>query len=193
MKKFLVLGSWFLALNPLFASDFNQKINKIETTYATLPALQAEFIQKTYIPLLEETITRPGRFFYQKGGKIRIEYAADPMTHYVSDGRTLWVVHPKEKRKETYALKDSGLPEEALNFLTELGGLRNYFKVAKGEGQKIVLKSKKKSTYQRLDCVFNKNYLLEDLTIHSRSGNTSRYHFFNIKTPQSLPAKLFGP
>ena len=177
----------------LLALTFSDQILKIEETYSNTPALQAEFTQKTYVPLLEQTITRPGRFFYQKGGKIRIEYAGDPMTHYISDGKTLWVIHPKEKREETFALKDSGLPEEALNFLTELGRLRNYFKVAKGNGQNIVLKSKKKSTYKRLDCVFNEKNLLQDLTIYSLSGNTSNYHFFNIQTKNSLPAKLFGP
>lgn len=182
-----------LAVIFLLALSFPDQVQNIERTYQVTPAIQAEFIQKTYVPLLEETVTRPGRFFYQKGGKIRIEYAGDTMTHYISDGKTLWVVHPREKKQETYALKDSGLPEEALNFLTELGRLRNYFKVSAGEGQKIILKSKKKSTYKKLDCLFNEKNLLQDLTIYSLSGNTSNYRFFNIQTKKSLPARLFEP
>ncbi len=177
----------------LWASDFNTKVSNIERTYTQTPALQAEFTQSTYVPLLEKTITRPGRIFYQKGGKIRIEYAANPMTHYMSDGETLWIVHPKEKNTETYSLKDSGLPEEALKFLTELGELRKYFNVAEGRDGKIILKPKKRSTYQKLVCLFDKDHYLKEITIQNLSGNTSHYRFFNLKTKETLPSRLFYP
>lgn len=177
----------------LLTLSFSDQIQNIEQTYASTPALQAEFVQKTYVPLLEETVTRSGRLFYKKGGKIRIEYAAEPMAHYISDGQILWIVYPEEKRRETYYLKDSGLPEEALNFLTELGSLRKYFQVAPGqrEGGPIVLKPKKKSTYRQLEAAFDKNHFLQELTIHSLSGNRSRYRFFNLQTPKNLPDTLF--
>ncbi|MBI5298776.1 MAG: outer membrane lipoprotein carrier protein LolA [Deltaproteobacteria bacterium] len=183
---------------------------KIEETYQNTNTLQAEFTQSTYVPLLEKTITRPGRLFYQKGGKLRIEYAGggqDPalpgreanskslrstnrMTHYISDGKTLWVFDPQSKEKQSYLLKDSGLPEEALKFLTELGNLTTYFNVTEKK-EKLILKPKKKSTYSSLDCLFEKNNYLTDLTIHSHSGNTSQYRFFNIKPGIKFPAKLF--
>lgn len=211
MRKYLVLGralslskgTWlvlsfvegYLALSslPAVASNLDQQLSKIESTYTETNTLQAEFTQSTYVPLLEKTITRPGRIFYQKGGKIRIEYAANPMTHYISDGETLWIIHPKEEKTETYSLKDSGLPEEALKFLTELGELRKYFNVSEGREGKIILKPKKKSTYKSLTCEFGEDHLLKDLIIQSHSGNRSHYRFFKIQKKENLAEKLFRP
>lgn len=175
------------------ALPFAMTIQNIEQTYTQTKALQAEFTQSTYVPLLEKTITRPGRIFYQKGGKIRIEYAAKPMTHYISDGETLWIVRPKEKSAETHLLKDSGLPEEALNFLTELGELRKYFNVSEGKEGRVVLKPKKKSGYKKLVCLFDEKNYLKEITIHNLSGNDSHYRFFNLKIKEGFPQKLFRP
>jgi len=167
-------------------------IENIEQTYTNTQTLRAEFVQSTYVDLLEKTITRPGRIFYQKGGKLRIEYAGDKMTHYISDGATLWVLDPKSKEKQTFALKESGLPEEALKFLTELGQLRQYFKVT-DKNSVVTLKPKRKSTYRSLDCIFGENNYLKELTIHTTSGNTSKYRFFNLEADVKLPPKLFQP
>lgn len=175
------------------AAAFSLSIESIEQTYSNTQTLQAEFVQNTYVGLLEKTITRPGRIFYQKGGKLRIEYAGDKMTHYVSDGTTLWILDPQTREKEVYGLKDSGLPEEALKFLTELGNLRHYFHVTTDKNNKIILKPKKKSTYRSLDCAFGKDYYLKELTIHTASGNTSKYRFFNLRTGVKFPEKLFQP
>lgn len=172
-------------------------ISQIEKTYQNTETLETEFVQKTYVSLLEKTVVRPGRLFYQKGGQLRIEYAGDKMTHYITNGETLWVIDPQTKKKETYFLKDSGLPEEALKFLTELGNLRNYFKVSmtKPFGDEVTwdLEPKKKSTYRHLLCVFDDDHYLKELVIYSRSGNQSTYHFFNRKTGHNLPPKLFRP
>lgn len=193
--KFMVHSLWSIVLfaSTLWASSLDTTLANIEHTYTDTKALQAEFLQKTYVSLTEKTVSRQGRIFYQKGGKIRIEYALDPMTHYISDGQTLWIVHPKEKNLETYSLKDSGLPEEALKFLTELGELRKYFDASEGKNGKIILRPKQKSTYKQLVCLFDKDFYLKEITIHSNLGNTSHYRFFHLEIKESLPAKLFQP
>lgn len=172
-------------------------VSKIERTYRDTQTLQAEFVQSTYVSLTEKTVRRNGRLFYQKGGKIRIEYAGSRMTHYISDGKTLWVKDQASGEIQTYELKDSGLPEEALKFLTELGELRRYFKVSmtKPFGDFVTwdLEPKKKSTYRHLLCVFDDAFYLKGLTIYSHSGNKSEYQFFNRKTGEKFPRELFSP
>jgi len=187
VKKILLLMFVIASVSEAISS-----IEAIEQTYQNTQTFQAEFTQSTYVDLLEKTITRSGRIFYQRGGKLRIEYAGDKMTHYLSDGKRLWVLDPKAKEKDVYSLKDSGLPEEALKFLTELGQLRQYFNVSEKKG-KTVLKPKKKSTYRSLDCIFGEDHYLKELTIHTASGNTSNYRFFNLQTDVKFPAKLFQP
>lgn len=195
MKKilFIVIASALFAR----AAISSDPIAKIEQTYRATQTLSAEFAQNTYVALTEKTVRRNGRLFYQKGGKIRIEYAGEKMTHYISDGKTLWVKDPASGEIQTYALKDSGLPEEALKFLMELGELRRYFKVSmtKPIGDFVTwdLQPKKKSTYRHLLCVFDDEFYLKELTIYSHSGNKSEYKFFNRKTGEKFPKKLFQP
>lgn len=172
-------------------------VEQIEQTYRNTRTFQAEFVQSTTVKLTEKTVTRPGRIFYQRGGKLRIEYAGDKMTHYVTDGKTLWIKDPKSGETQEYDLKDSGLPEEALRFLTELGELRRYFKVSMtkpfGDFVTFDLEPKKKSTYRHLLCVFDDDHYLKELIIYSRSGNKSEYKFFNRKTGEKFPPQLFRP
>lgn len=167
-------------------------LDNIETTYQKTKTLQMEFIQNTYVPLLEETVSRPGRIFYEKG-KLRIEYAGDKMTHYISDGQTLWIVDPQTKQMQTISAKESGLPSEALRFLTELGNLRQYFKVQTKKTDTFVFKPKKRSTYQSLTCTFDESHYLKELTIQTHAGNTSQYRFFNRKENVPLSKHLFHP
>ena len=192
---FLVLGPWSLVLpcGPAWAQDLDPTLSVIEQTYQSTQTLKADFVQSTVVHLLEKTITRPGRIFYEKGGKLRIEYAGDKMTHYVINGDTLWLIDPELKDVKIYSLKDSGVPEEALNFLNQLGDLRQYFNVTPDKKNKLVLKPKGNASYKALYCTFNKNHLLEYLTIQNRTGNTTDYRFFNIKTGIPLPARLFQP
>lgn len=172
-------------------------VAKIEQTYQNTQTLQAEFVQSTFVRLTEKTLTRPGRIFYQRGGKLRIEYSGDKMTHYITDGKTLWIKNPRSGDVEEYEIKNSGLPEEALKFLTELGNLRTYFKVsmAKPTGGEVTfdLRPRKKTTYSHLLCNFDEKNYLKDLTIFSLSGNKSDYKFFNRKTGGTFPKKLFLP
>lgn len=172
-------------------------VEAIEQTYQSTQTLQAEFVQNTFVRLTEKTVTRPGRIFYQKGGKLRIEYAGDKMTHYITNGKTLWIKDPKSGETLEYSIKNSGLPEEALKFLTELGNLRKYFKVSMtkpfGDFVTFDLQPKKKTTYSHLLCVFDDDHYLKELTIFSKQGNKSDYKFFNRKTGEKFPAKLFLP
>lgn len=197
MKKigfmFAVIASALLARVAISGDP----LEKIEQTYRATQTLSAEFVQSTYVALTEKTVRRNGRLFYQKGGKIRIEYAGSRMTHYISDGKTLWVKDPASGEIQTYELKDSGLPEEALKFLTELGELRRYFKVSmtKPFGDFVTwdLEPKKKSTYRHLLCVFDEDFYLKELTLYSHSGNKSEYKFFNRKTGEKFQPELFRP
>lgn len=183
----------FFSLLPVLAQAQEEYLAKIEATYQNTQTLEAEFVQSTYVSLLEKTVTRPGRIFFQKGGKLRIEYAGDKMTHYITDGKMLWVLDPKTKDLQSYDLKDSGLPEEALKFMTELGSLRKYFKVERTKSGAIQLHPKKKTTYRSLICQFGEDFYLKDLVIYNKTGNTSTYRFFKLKTGHKLSPKLFQP
>lgn len=182
---FLSTSAW--ATQPSLA----EKTASIEKAYQNAQTLKAEFVQTTYVDLLDRTVSNPGRLFYKTGGKIRIEYAGETMTHYISNSKTLWVLDPMSKQKQVYALKDSGLPAEALRFLTELGSLNTYFRVETKKEGALRLTPQNKSTYRYLDCIFGEGNYLKSLAIYSRSGNVSTYRFFNTEANTSLSDSLF--
>lgn len=186
----LVHGPWSFVLGPVFAAP---DVAAIEKSYQTIGTLKADFVQTTPVMLTAETQTRPGRLFYKDGGKLRIEYAGDRMMHYIVSENTLYMVDPVLNEIKIYQLKESGLPEEALNFLANLGHLSDYFDVTYDKKDRLVLKSKTKSSYKALYCRFNKDNLLESLSIVNKSGNNTDYRFFNIQTGIDLSNKLFKP
>jgi|SRR3989338_3159158 len=190
---FLELSILLLFIFFLFGSTeaASADISKIEQTYQSTKTLQAEFIQTTRVEVLDKTIQRPGRIFYEKGGKLRIEYGANPMTHYISDGKRLWIWYPKDKKMDVYDLKNSGISEEALYFLTGLGELQKHFSVTEKANVGLILKPKKKTFYTKLICKFDEENYLSEMTLHTKSGNQSRYRFFNRTVNAKLPPLLF--
>ncbi len=190
-KSFAVIFLIF-SLSPLFAAE--DKVALIERTYQATQTMQAEFVQTTYVEILGKTITRPGRFFYAKGGKLRIEYGGEPMTHYIIDGEQLWIWNPKEKQLNAYDLNAVGIPAEALSFLGGLGNLSEIFHVEESTKKGIlILKPKTKTSYKLLRCRFDEKNYLSEMTIQNKSGNKTRYQFFNVTPNVSLPAAIFQP
>ena len=197
LGKFLILHFNFaflifnFSLTSAFADSLDPQIETIEKTYQQTRSLEAEFIQSTEVAVMDKVVKRHGRFFYAKEGKIRIEYGGEAMTHYISDGKTFWIWHPKEKNLETYSLEETGLPDEALEFLTGFGKLQKNFKVTAQKNGFLKLEPKKKTGYRFLEGKFDKKGLLTDLIIHNLSGNKSSYHFFDLKIDANLQEKLF--
>jgi len=175
------------------AESLENQIKKIEKAYQQTASLSAEFVQTTRVEVLDKTVTRHGRFFYARGGKLRIEYSGDPMTHYISDGSHFWIWEPKAKKLDTTSLEEAGLPDEALNFLGGFGNLRDSFQITGGKDGFLKLKPQKKSSYRSLRGKFNDAGFLTDLTIHTASGNISQYRFFNLETNKPLSENLFLP
>lgn len=182
----------FLLLLLISSPSIAGTLQEVEQTYQKTSTLTAEFTQSTFVPILEKTITRPGRLFYQKGGKLRIEYAGEEMTHYITDGKILWIRNPATDETQTLPLSEGELPKETLKFLTEMGNLSTYFKVTPRK-KGYQLKPKKKTTYRSLDATFGKDHYVETLILHTLEGNTSTYRFFNRVPNQKLSPRLFKP
>lgn len=191
-SRTLVLSSVLFSVHA-GATTFEDRVQQIETAYQQTKNISAEFVQTTRVEILDKTVTRHGRFFYATGGKLRIEYSGDPMTHYISDGKNFWVWEPKNKRVATTSLTNAGLPDEALNFLGGLGQLRKSFDISPDQNNGLKLKPKKKSSYRYLKGQFNEEGFLTDLLITNFSGNISQYRFFHIETDKPLSDKLFLP
>ena len=186
----VVIASVSEAIQTAYAAP---DVAAIEKTYQNLSTLKTDFVQSTLVTLLEKTVTKSGRIFYKKGGKLRIEYAGDRMMHYIVNSPNVWMVDPILKEIKIYSIENSGAPQEALDFLANLGNLSTYFDVSYDKKDRLVLKPKSKTSYKALYCQFNEENLLKSFSIVSKTGNSTDYRLFNIQTDVALSDKLFTP
>lgn len=177
------------------------EIDAIQTVYQSIPDISADFTQQTYVALIEKTVSKQGKFYFKKGGKLRIEYKGEEERNYVSDGTTLWIYTPGDKASmQTYEVTEETVPKEALSFLSGFGKLEKEFEISPSKAFSEVPEEftalhlkplHKKAQYKYLDTLFNKDHLLMKLKIHNLSGNITDYNFTNIKTGVGLKDGFF--
>jgi len=203
MKIKVLLILCFLLPTASFAKESvpQDQIDAIQSTYQSIPGIAADFTQQTYVALIEKTVSKQGKFYFKKGGKLRIEYKGDEERNYVSDGSTLWIYTPGDAASmQTYEISEETVPREALSFLSGFGKLDKEFSIEPSKAfteipegfTALHLKPlRKKAQYKSLDTLFNKDHLLMKLKIHNLSGNVTDYEFTNIKTSVGLKDGFF--
>lgn len=200
--KLLILFCLILPAASLAKESVPQnEIDAIQSVYQSIPDISSDFTQQTYVALIEKTVSKTGKFYFKKGGKLRIEYKNEEERNYVSDGSTLWIYTPGDAASmQTYEVSEETVPKEALSFLSGFGKLDKEFLVEPSKAFKDVPEGftalylkplRKKAQYQSLDTLFNREHLLVQLKIHNISGNVTDYSFTNIKTGVGLKDSFF--
>jgi len=183
-------------------ASLNGQIAAVQDVYQSIPDIAADFTQQTYVALIDKTVSKKGKFYFKKGGMLRIEYKGVEEKHYVSDGTTLWIYTPGDAASlQTYAVSEDTVPKEALAFLSGFGKLAKEFVVGSSGAFHDIpsgftafhLKPRaKKPQYKSLDTLFNQDHLLVKLRILNLSGNVTDYDFNNIKTNVGLKDDFFS-
>ena len=177
----------------------NDSVAAIQSTYQSITDLKANFIQSTYVEVLDKNITEPGIFYMKKPGKLRIEYTGDHPKLYISDGKKLWIISPELQQIETYKVSNDSIPKEALEFLKGFGEMEKLFDITAWKPKKPIqghdyLRLTPKNAaavYKWLDCEFGSDHILKTMAIHNKSGNISTYVFNSIEVNGSLSNELF--
>lgn len=191
---FIILLTFFSKV--LLAADASD----IQSTYQGLNSLYADFTQSTYVKLIEKNITKKGKLYLAKPGKMRIEYNPPHAKHYISDGKKLWIIDMDLDQTEEFKLDGDVVPQEAMDFLNGFGNIDKLFQIKDWNYKKkkdgftyLTLSPKNKDAqYLFLNCEFNKEKILNILEIHNKSGNVSIYQFDKIRINTPLPTDLFS-
>ena len=134
-----------------------------------------------------------GKFFVQRPGKIRFDYAAPSQLMIISDGQYLSIEDHDLKTVDRYPLESTPfkmLLQDHVDILRDgqiLGYQTSDKKVA------VVLADKNGNSAGQLKLVFAKNPKLDLLewTITDAQGLDTRIEIGNLEFPGSLEAKLF--
>ncbi|MBI4374477.1 MAG: outer membrane lipoprotein carrier protein LolA, partial [Deltaproteobacteria bacterium] len=90
----IFLFFFFLIQSSAYGGDLSQKVQE---AYRNTPALEARFVQRTYVEILEKEVIEKGTLLLAKPGRFKISYEGKRERAYISDGKRLWIIHPGEK------------------------------------------------------------------------------------------------
>lgn len=189
MKRFsLILSLW-----PVVAYSAGGLVEKVQETYGKTGSFRADFVQRTFIEVLEREVEEKGSLIFARSGRFLIHYQGSRERKYISDGRTLWIHHPLEGEVEVYEKAGDLLSREALVFLGGLGEMEKEFKVTENGSDRLTLIPRKKGSLflKILLRVDPETGLVKEADLSSRSGNKSRYLFSSIRTNEPVSDGTF--
>ena len=190
VRNFLVF--FFFLPAPSYALGL---VEKVQGTYQRMDNFRAEFVQKTKVEILNRAIEEKGEILFSRPGRFLIHYQGARERKYISDGKTLWIYHPREKELEVFKNVNKIVTPEALAFLGGLGEMQKEFQVRERNGSELVLIPKRRgSPFVRLVLgVDPQTNLVHEVTLFPKSGNKSHYRFSSIRLNQKVPASTFTP
>src|SRR3970040_2891804 len=130
MRGVLVLFSRLAPAPPVAAAaqTLDDVVRSLETVYARVLDLRADFSQQAFNKSLDQTIPARGTVYLKRGGKLRWEYTEPTPQQIVSDGKKLWVYTPALNQGNG-GDAPAALAGPAGSFLAGLGRLREQFSV----------------------------------------------------------------
>ncbi len=189
----LVLGVFGIS-QPVHAAD---SVSRLQATYQNFKSLTADFVQETYIEILDRQEKRSGKLIFGTD-RFRIEYQKPKKQLYIFNGETLWIYTPKYKEVEVYQAASERISREALTFLGGLGRLRETFRIPSvkkkgGELHYTLTPKDRNSRLKKIELsVDPKNYQVVAATLWPKEGNRTHYNFSNLKTDKTPADKVFS-
>lgn len=168
-------------------------VDKVQETYRKTEQFRADFVQKTKIEVLDREVEEKGELIFAKPGRFLIHYKGARERRYISDGKTLWIYHPREKEVEIYENLKDILSREALVFLGGLGEMTKEFKVKETESSQLELIPKRKNTaFSKIILKIDAGtHLVQEVTLFPNSGNKSHYLFSSVRVNEPVPESTF--
>ena len=128
----------FLALSIMLsdvamAADTPEQIaEKVEAFYKDRSDIRARFTQTVRKPGRKRVLTKEGKVFFQRSGKMRWDYSKPEQVFYISDGKTLWNYQPEDALVTRLDVKSSELYHQS-KYLFGQGDLNRDFNVSQAE------------------------------------------------------------
>jgi outer membrane lipoprotein-sorting protein len=189
-----LLGFWFAVVSAaLINIELTTAISAapveaktIADHFSSVKSMSGDFVQSG--PKAEKT---SGRFFLQRPGKIRFNYAGQSGISVIADGKSLVVYNKKLKTSRLYALSKTPL-KLLLDNEVDFSGRR--LKSIREDGAQIIIKLADKSAFgnSNITMVFDRKSLdLRRWSLTDERGLTTTVTIFNVKQGVRAPAGTF--
>lgn len=167
---------------------------KVQETYRGTESFRADFSQKTHVELLDREVEEAGELIFAKPGRFSIHYQGKRERRYLSDGKTLWIYHPREKEVEVVDNVQDVVAKEALVFLGGLGEMSKEFRVTEGkkDGGLVLTPKSKLSPFTKIRLKIDPvTSLVSEVVLFPKSGNQSHYLFSSVRVNEPVAEGTF--
>ena len=198
LQKFLVLFSILILPASLFAETSDQQaLDAIQSQYEKILTFEADFTQRSYVKMMNQTQDVKGRVQIKKPGKMRWVYGAPDTQILISNEKTLWLYVPDEEQATKVPVESIYSSNTPALFLAGRGKLTHAFDVesVSQEDKNILVSLVPKSAEQGLARLVlqadKKNYQITGSTVYDKLGNKTEIRFNRIQVNHEIPEEQF--
>ena len=172
-------------------------LDAVQKNYEKVLTYEAEFIQKSYIKMMDKTQDVKGTVTIKKPGKMKWSYGAPDTQILISDGSTLWLYVPDEEQATKVPIESIYSSNTPALFLAGKGKLMQTFNIESVNLDKdpiritLTPKADDQALIRLQLFADKKNYQITGSTVYDKLGNKTEIRFSNIKTNREIPEKTF--
>ena len=201
MNKFIII----LAIASLaflteigFADEKMEILNSVQKTYDMTKTFKADFVQISYLKIMDQTQTAKGKVFIKKPGKMKWDYKAPDPQILTSNDAGIWLYMPEEKQVTKMQMENIYSSNTPAMFLVGKGKLSESFKVDNvlNKNNLITLtllpKDSEMNINRLLLFVNDKNYQITGSSVYDNLGNKTEIQFSSIQINQTISDNFFN-
>jgi len=182
----------------LFAETSDQQaLDAIQRQYEKVATFEADFTQKSYVKMMNQTQNTQGTVQIKKPGKMRWVYGAPDTQILISDGKSIWLYVPEEEQATRVPVESIYSSNTPALFLAGKGKLTEAFDVesVSQEKQHIIVTLVPKNGDQGLARLIlladKKNYQIIGSTVYDKLGNKTEIRFNRIRVNRGISEEQF--
>ena len=198
LRKFLILFTLLALPGTLFSETSEQQaLDAIQRQYEKVSTFEADFTQRSYVKMMNQTQSVKGTVKIKKPGKMKWVYGAPDTQILISDGKNLWLYVPEEEQATKVPVESIYSSNTPALFLAGKGKLTRSFNVesVSQENQNILVTLVPKNEDQGLARLIlhadKKNYQITGLTVYDKLGNKTEIRFSRIRINREIPEEQF--
>jgi outer membrane lipoprotein carrier protein len=198
LQKILVLFITLILPVSLFAEISDQQaLDAIQSQYEKILTFEADFTQRSYIKMMNQTQDVKGRVQIKKPGKMRWVYGAPDTQILISNEKTLWLYVSDEEQATKVPVESIYSSNTPALFLAGKGKLTHAFDVesVSQEDKNIFVSLVPKISEQGLARLVlqadKKNYQITGSTVYDKLGNKTEIRFNRIQVNHEISEEQF--
>jgi outer membrane lipoprotein carrier protein len=198
LKKILAIFIILTLPGILLAETSDQQaLDAIQSHYEKILTFEADFSQKSYVRMMNQTQSVEGQVKIKKPGKMRWVYGAPEKQILISNENTLWLYVPEEEQATKVPVESIYSSNTPALFLAGKGKLTQAFNVesVSQETKNIIVTLIPKNAEQGIARLVlladKKNYQITGSTVYDKLGNITAILFNRIRVNQEIPEDQF--